>query len=81
MLFLQACGDVRPVAEPNEQYVEPSVTVTDHRRVENISPRELLLLSAELIKMSRAGEIDLAETPHLYEAMAKRIHSLSGYQP
>jgi thiol-disulfide isomerase/thioredoxin len=47
---LSSCGgDDRPVAEPNEVYVEPSfVDVGGYQVVENKAPRELIISYAEL---------------------------------
>ena len=47
---LSSCGgDGRPVAEPNEGYVEPSVLeVGGYRVVENEAPRELVITYAEM---------------------------------
>ena len=47
---LSSCGgDGRPVAEPNEGYVEPSVSnAGGFRAVENTGPREILTLYTEL---------------------------------
>jgi hypothetical protein len=47
---LSSCGgDGRPVAEPNEGYVEPSVLeVGGYRVVDNKAPREILTPFAEL---------------------------------